>query len=309
MGYASFKMRQVVPGLCRADVRWVMRRTGSGCAETTNPVRPKSPYWPGTGDKWAWPTPGAAPLRWPALAPENQPIGQPAPTPLPIPRDLLPYRQQSPYRVPGEQWEGGYGSWYGIDYHAPIMRLQDRRARPGETIEIRPGEDPVVVPPEHVFAPPVRGVKERKTRAGSALSRAILRAVNFTTEEVDLVDALYKAVPPDCKKAAKKVFDLRKLRQLRAQHKLQVVFYCLKVIDRNDAIREIAKNEVEDLIYGTIGQKLGKIAKKHLPGMTGFQRGPGGVGKIADGVDRHGGPVEHITDLVGDVVDILLKGK
>lgn len=159
------------------------------------------------------------------------------------------------------------GSWTGtlpgtVPY--PFVNV-----KPG--VEI--GPPPVVTPPPPrdlpwvPRGPPGPGVKERKITGPGKL----IQLLNAATETVDIMEALFDALPDDCKAEyrrkttrARREYTRRKRagntpkgplynKASQTLDKAQAVYKCFPHIDVDTAVYNIIKNHVEDEIYGRLG--------------------------------------------------------
>ena len=177
---------------------------------------------------------GVPSWRTPALDPIGTPIGQPSPVPAPIPYPMIPHMPDiMPDRAPTERPvrgprpvtrprpsgrpsvrprpRPGVGPGrpppappsYEPDIPGSIINLPPEPPSMPPRIEITP-DGPVTLPGKHRSRPPNRK-KEKELKVNLALPPgALSRFINRLTEFDDMVRALYKALPKECRLAARK---------------------------------------------------------------------------------------------------------
>ena len=146
----------------------------------------------------------------PVLDPNNLPIAMPIPLPVPIPTALVPYRANDPI---GSQRTNG---------------------------DSRP-----VVPPRRPPPPREKEVKLRAIRGALAIVQAAGHAV---TEGLDYLDAIHDALPGKFK--AKPMFKGGQWYSASPQAKADAIWRNFDKIDWNDAIKNLAMNELLDRVLG-----------------------------------------------------------
>lgn len=143
----------------------------------------------------------------PAFDPMVLPINKPVPTPQPVPWSMLPYMTRNPYRV--EQSERHNEVPKGrVEPAKPTQPVPQPAPAPAPSAPpaSSPGSTPAR-PPAGRLEPriqrtrmtrtrPRRRTKERKVKDKLGLIRRVL---SQTTEVFDLVDALHKSLPKNCK--------------------------------------------------------------------------------------------------------------
>lgn len=199
------------------------------------------------------------------------------------PNATLPGQASAPFappvafwRRPDSEWEQGRKTGYavasgqraGVDTHFVVETWTIDGHGP-----IPPKEITVEKFPDRAL-PPVR-TKEIKTKfvaAGPAR-----RILDFIGESVDLVEALWKALPKECRKAkGKKRPWPYKSDKPKPQDMLRDLYACWDHLDShyvNRAVGEFFANQIEDLFWGTIGKVSGKAGSR-IGRAVGIQTGP-----------------------------------
>lgn len=118
-----------------------------------------------------------------------------------------------------------------------------------------PGRNPIPVPPPGVVphrpARPGPGVKERKIRVQGTL-KAVYHFAQWITEAQDGLEAAYYAIPASVR---------GKIRRSPVQKDL-FVFQHINEIDLKKFLRNIINNEVQDAIFGSLGQARGRALRR-----------------------------------------------
>lgn len=204
--------------------------------------------------------PIADPQPYPQVDPDTQRPLVPQVQPAPLPWIEVPVRVGTGFP---QEFEVGYSM--PRPYQPYVPPLTDFVAepfnptRPGiyPVPQIPPRGDPPVVWP----TTPEPGEKEKKIKMHTAL-RVSLRFVNFVTEAVDLMDALYWALP-----------DKLTSGRHNATQRAQVLWDNIDEVDWNQALENIALNEFQDRILGAAGNRVGKLSRA-LGRPVGLQAGP-----------------------------------
>ncbi len=123
-------------------------------------------------------------------------------------------------------------------------------------------------PNPHRWQRPARGTKENKARFGPVLS-FIWRSMGQITEGIDLIDALYEALPKRRKVQAYKL----KGRQPNPIEKMGLLYDYIDELNVGKAIKNVIKQEIEDRILGEFGKRIGKFSRQSGRPI-GFQAGP-----------------------------------
>lgn len=257
---------------------------------TSAPFVTPEPYIYGEGDAfrvWDWPPEDApaplelpAPVRW--VDPFSDPIGIPLPEPQAPPWWVQPYLPQNPERDPIEQplrvparrpqaspdaEEGRRFGPQSLPSRAPGRNPRftvhpqvgqtypDYVVGPGvaPSIGSRPGRPNIRVrqKPIHRRRPPGRNEKERKFVGAINRRSALGKALNFVTEGLDILNALWDALPDGAQTKKKGVVT-------RPDQKLRDLYDNWEQVDWDRAFDNIIENQVEDYVLGKAGQKLAK---------------------------------------------------
>ena len=141
---------------------------------------------------------------------------------------------------------------------------------PVQVVEVSPVAPPIVTreppPTGHPRTPPPN-VKEKKLNVASVGGKVWV-AVNLATEAADFVGALHSALPDECKKLGGPGESVGGM-----YNQLQDIWNCWDHLDDNwlqDAFVAFVNNQVEDMVYGTIGM-AGTKATQNLGINTGLQ--------------------------------------
>lgn len=127
----------------------------------------------------------------------------------------------------------------------------------------------------HNRLPPGKGEKEKKTRATPAAFSRVGRFLSVVTEGADIIEAVYGALP---EKIRQRAFAQKGTgRKLTPQEQLVVIYRNINQLDMAVVVANLAYNQIEDKIIGTVGKK---IASKHQAWLgnrpVGFQTGTQG---------------------------------
>lgn len=159
---------------------------------------------------------------------------------------------------------GGYEEWFANELVGGLERtprvvdvgwIGPVGPQPAVSVELEARPDGVIIhpprPDEQLDVPPPRGERERKaklTRKGlSALRWLVQRGVNPFSEILDVVDALYQALP-------------RELRQARTAHqRIIAVVENWWRIDLEEAIEGLILNQLEDYIFGRLSRGVAHL--------------------------------------------------
>lgn len=215
------------------------------------------------GEPYAPPVPELVPVSQPVAIPEEPyvPWFMPEPFPVSEPMPIAP-----PLRRP--------------DYD------QRNPARPNPDIGKRPSIDvgpEGVAPGNHNEEPPGPKDREGKKRLVKGVAAGWLavlaKIANGYTEWDDVVAALYKGLPWQVRRWRGRdgVWRDRDINSVTRSQRLFTAFGDLNI---QKAIEEVVKNEIEDRVWGTIGNTLSKRAKSLgeqglWSGLRGFQTGGG----------------------------------
>ena len=217
--------------------RWNLMQSYSRPSGSTDPG---PPVWKPGQAGWAVPQYQTPSPLW--LDPMAQPIHMPAPVPEPAPWPLAPYRRHNPWRSPTEQRQAGN--------HPPVPMPAPSSGPdisiglgPGQKPDIRPGLDN---PPRR---PPPPGEKERKVTIRSVAGVG-LTIVDAIGEGLDMLDALYDALPRDLKR-----------RGLTPQEKARDLYRHWDKVDISTAIKNLARNGLIDYAFGQLGNAAGRASR------------------------------------------------
>lgn len=138
-----------------------------------------------------------------------------------------------------------------------------------------PWTPPVVAvhPGGHHVAPPPKGTKEQKRKMGSGALAAVMAAVNGITEGVDLLNALYNALPSNLRWYYNEGRWWQKNRT--PQDKAKALWDNLDQLDLSSALQNIVREQIGDLVAGRFGAALGEGSRVGTPGRpVGLGTGP-----------------------------------
>ncbi len=292
----------------------------------TNPVDPAIASAPVTrATPWTNPSPGRWPRVPDWVDPFSKPIGEPLFTPAPPRYREIPLRRPHPWRSPWERTDKGPaprpsprpepatrpgpGTSPGVS-PAPSP---GPTFVPGNPVDPRnPYPDPLPIPDTIVITQPIGatapgtgttvvthpnanphqrsrpepGTKEHKIR-GKKSFQIILGVAGFVTESLDALNAVWKALPEECRTGYYKLryrdkatgeFKTYMKRRFRANQsqRLGDVTKCWKDVDMEKALENLLMNQLEDAGIGAIG-RLNRDAITSNPYHTspvGFQAGP-----------------------------------
>ncbi len=206
------------------------------------------------------------------LDPLASPIGAPY-SPVATPYKLIPKLVPNPYRAVGAQTVRGYAAPVAQTAPRPLAGMNPIG---GWTTIVRPIGGGHILNPVNPFrpgakpAPPGKGTYESKYNPRSKGAAAvILRGVGAVTEGLDLVDALHKALPKEYKTGYYKLHyrdpvtgDIKtyykKRHKASATDKISDLIKSPHKIDVPKALSNIVDENIQDAIYGGIGQQVGK---------------------------------------------------
>lgn len=188
-------------------------------------IDPWSPEMPDVGPRPApRPNPNPWPEPYPAPYPNPNPSPNPNPNPNPVPGIVSPPKPN--------------GS-------SAVVQAPNGRPRPGSVSGPRP---------------PGRGTKERK--AGLPPWAAFAwRAAGPITEGVDLIDAVYEALP----KSLKQAYYRKYKRQPNPLERLRIIYLHINKLNMGDVVKNIVEMQIEDFISGKAGQALTSAGKNMYP--------------------------------------------
>lgn len=239
------------------------------------------------------PVPAADPFAPPLPAlqpkprPQELPIKKPAPQPRTAPRPVgRPLPGEQPSRAPLPKGRPRPGRDTKPEYH-PIPNMPfpitlyptpgggvPNPIQPDQVIDFKPptggkpgGPKPgretprVRQRPNSARNRPKKRKREKERKPDTRVKvRGALGLINLATEANDFLNVLYDALPEDspCKRGAER--DTRKSgkKYVTPYHKAKAVYDCFSSIDVGNAIEGYVNNQVEDYVFGMIGQQVGK---------------------------------------------------
>ena len=260
IGDTGIRPGDPVPGSWYQMGMWWERPSDLKAASHAAWGRPKGTYPdPSPSPRWAstLSQPAVRPGINPAIDPFALPINQPVPDRKALPWRLTPYLQPNPWRSPHEQTQRG---------PQPAANAAPK-VHPRIDIDIsgRVRVDPTPRPHQRRKPPP--NVRERKVdmRVGGVAAAVI----GFTTEGLDFINAVYKALPDQYKPGYYFVRGKWVKRWNASQwQRMNALWRHWDKVDIGQAINEVAKNQIEDKIFGGIGAAVGKATFR-----AGFHRG------------------------------------
>jgi len=183
----------------------------------------------------------------PYYVPRPPPIDTPGRKSRPRPRSPRPSLPiQSPDAVPLPT---------GIP--VPVIPISGKPAELPSAVELNPipGGLPRIFAPPRSFHRPPPGTKERKVKIHNPFGRV----VNIITETLDVLDALYWALPQDIRRKYRRNY----------KGKIEAVTANFQHIDVAEAIKNLIVNEIGDRIIGTVAKGI-----KHGNRPLGLTAGP-----------------------------------
>jgi len=199
------------------------------------------------------------------LDPLGLPIRQPVGAKTPVPWRLIPVRRMNPYRSPTQQTIRGHGAPRSrnrsrsqnrprdLPLERPPVSINSGGPKGKPTIDLGlPSQRPVGSPtPVHSLGPKGPKTKEGKVKVSTG---GLLKVLNFmgTAEEgVDLLNALYAALPREYKLKYKNT-EYVKTRVL-PQEMLSTLYKHWDKVDKAAAVQNVINNQIEDFVYGKLG--------------------------------------------------------
>ena len=184
------------------------------------------------------------PLMPPMADPMSLPLSAPLNTPQPVPYWVLPYRRPNPYRSPSEGHHFGYGTW-----SSRFFNVQHSTGMSFNPVVGQPTKPTPVSPPGH--KPPGPGVKERKSRV-RRVGAALIRAMRATTEALDFIDAVFKALPAKYRKGVK-----------TPQDKVRAIYQHADKLDMNKVVFNLIANHYTDKLLGRANALIERPMRQH----------------------------------------------
>lgn len=230
---------------------------------------------------YTWVPPDVAPLIN-TLDPESIRPGAPMGTPTPVPYRLQPYLKSNPYRVSNYQRQAGYSVATRSNLkpsERPLIFPAVVAASGPQTSTGGP-RSPLYHSGVHSLTPPRKNEKEGKVRVYTPGFEVINNIVGNVTEAVDFIEAIYKAVPDEGKVRYPGTNWIK--RNPSPQEKLWAIYENFDEIDIARAIGEVAKDQLEDIIFGKLGEINARASAQALPtGQLGLSSFTGKVTKRA----------------------------
>jgi len=118
-------------------------------------------------------------------------------------------------------------------------------------------------PKTHTMAPPRSKPPKRENEVKHKLPTSaikILKAVSAVTEAIDFVDALYKALPSEYRPRYRNT--MHEKRVTTPTERMEAVIKNAEKIDIYDAIDNLVENQIEDYVFGKVGQAAGEASKQ-----------------------------------------------
>lgn len=240
--------------------------------------------------------PAYEPYIHPSWDPESAPIGQPAPMPKPLPWPQVPYLpdfdphgnpirgpqpspnpapQPKPGIQPSPSYPAPFPEWPTPTPTRPAPQPGPQTgAPPAPAIPVTPSPKPWPQPQNRPARPPVR-TKERKFRATPAAGSYLGIALNIASESVDVVEAVWYALPPRYRSKPQIGHDGRPHR-VGAVQMAKDIYLHADQIDLNRAMKNILVNQLGDAMAGAMGRKLaqGNANMGKMGHWKGFGLGP-----------------------------------
>lgn len=193
------------------------------------------------------------------LDPLGLPIGQPVGAKTPVPWRLIPVRRMNPYRSPTQQTIRGHGAPRprnrprDLPLERPPVSINSGGPKGKPTIDLGlPSQRPAGSPrPVHSLGPKGPKTKEGKVKVSTGGLLKVLNFLGTAEEAVELLNALYSALPDEYKLRYKDT-EYVKTRVL-PQEMLPVLYKHWDKVDRVTALRKVLKNQIEDKIFGILG--------------------------------------------------------
>jgi len=197
---------------------------------------------PGTSPGWTWPQFAPDYDPWPHMPydPLRPPQTEPLPYPQPLPRRAVPQRKPNPFRNPREQTQRGPNPT-----RQPRGRV-DFTPYPGTRISVRP---------QTRFKRPPPGTKERKVAL--KLPKVLNRWYGRFTEGIDFIDVIYDSLPMKYQD-----FDANPYQKART------IYDHYDEIDIERAVMGLVQEQIEDRVWGAIGNRMKQVAREHRMART-----------------------------------------
>lgn len=156
---------------------------------------------------------------------------------------------------------------YGTEPRRAVAPASNSSSVPNDwAVSIELGPAVKGAPTTHTLAPPTGAGKpsrERTKEAKVKISPAfavVLKAVGMGTEAIDIVNAIYEALPREYRPKFRGTD--QELRSATLLQKMQALYDHADKIVLDDALRNLLTEQVEDAFYGKIGKVGGEISKR-----------------------------------------------
>ena len=263
---AITRNHNTLPGRCVLWEQWNRPFPGVGV-----PAPADTPWPDGVPDGLPWLDPAVVPINVPVPATKPPPFRYATPKPGQMPAKPKPAKWPDVVTLPAvtapvvlaPPHVGGRPT-VGRGTTVDSGNLPGSGTDPGNKPE--PSSPPAHSPPPGARSAPPEGAKEKKVQIRTAYGPLFYAALNLSTEGLDLVRELYKAVPKKCRKAA----GIRSSRPSVAE-KMKAIYHCSDQMNVGEAIANVINNEFEDWFYGQQGRLL-KGASQNLGVTTGLNR-------------------------------------
>jgi hypothetical protein len=182
------------------------------------------------------------------------PIRAPTRTPQPVRWPDIPYRQINPARDVNEQYQRGYYTSDDVRNRSDIGLDQVLSPAPTSLVlDVPPIGAPVFAPPgsapPHSASRPRPRTKEKKLIA--AATGAAKTLLNVTTESLDALNAVYRALPKKYQKPG-----------ASPQRKAELLYKHFDELDAGKAVGNLIRNSAQDNLFGKLGRVQAKANRK-----------------------------------------------
>ena len=209
--------------------------------------------------------PGVEPIGDPISNPNPEPGAEPLPAPVPVPGSprVVPDPFNSPRHLPRRRRLFEPRPSTPPKFDPQGKNVPGFRPTPRSGLELAPKPGTRTKPGTDFDKPPP-GTKERKF-IGNVSPRSPLGLIlNFVTESVDVVNAIYKALPGSVRR---NVFTNGGYVKVSPQAKAEAIYRHFDEVDIEKAIENIVIEQLEDMLYGLAGRASASAARNL--GLTG----------------------------------------
>lgn len=199
--------------------------------------------------------------------PTSLPVAKPVPRPRPLPISML--TRNTAKRMALQEWisptfkpeeEITINPWAPPN-SAPLIRSDNYEFTSNITISANGAARSVNSSASgHVLSPPPKGTKERKFIMDIPSGSFLGIALNISTEGLDVLHALYYAIPREHRNPRK---------EKTPQAKAYALYKHFNNVDVEQALQNLVYNFAEDVVYGGIGKLSGR-AQRHAYNTTGI---------------------------------------